>query len=558
MDGQIKPIVSEYEYIMEDEAYEVAVESGEPFRCVFFDAKSQSLKSAACENADSAGDQCSCVGSSCYEQQNLNELYSSYNYYCKIRRKANNSIGRKINQCVVDTASQFATKDSIAYYREVLDRVEDDGLRIINFEDSSIYKNFVESLPLDDPTVYTVPKSVANQIYTDLGLDGNNELFSVNVAPPIGAGNYLPSTHFKIASDTCFATEPMLPTGKSKEEREAKKQEAARISKFAKYGCGGIRAELERYYLSGVWTNRPMEVTADGELSAYDNDAAYEEQTVTEPEVKTAFFSARESCRMYEQSLITIRDVQYGLFDTQMQNYIEDNIAKMINNKLKSAKSMSDALIGLQKTDLDIGELVYKTEQATSEAKSAAEQGLVDMQTQYEGKKADATLNAEHAQQALTQEVINNNASKMKIACYNLMSDSYRAICTSYATCFHYVEGGVTHIQPNPTFLNWLSDIMSLYKVKASRTGGEVIARYNFKSSAAKNETSAYTGAPDTHITVDCTNVPGFEDIEIFSVILAESYNNCLNTDKNVSACNTLRTKVQEKIDGLVKGGDAE
>ena len=200
MDLQISGFLSKYSYLGEDASVEAVQETGEPLRCIYY----HDLDNNSTAESD------------------VNALYFAYNYYCTAVPTTLN--GRPINKCQykADNAGTakavYATKNSYAYYKEAYDRLEADELKIINFEQTNLYKNKISKLGLSES--YTISADDVSDLMSSLGIsptvstDSNGgttyDLFSINVAPPMGSGSLTPSGLFEKAHSICMG-EMSLP-----------------------------------------------------------------------------------------------------------------------------------------------------------------------------------------------------------------------------------------------------------------------------------------------------------------------------------------------------------
>jgi|GEM_PF-6090358 len=180
-----------------------------------------------------------------------------------------------------------------------------------------------------DYSVFYAPGSFSDSsrmaprdIYTDLGLQRTNALFSINVVPPIGAGELFPNYLFGRASDYCFDG-----TRRGKNAAEMKKFQQFNRHKTILAGCGDHRDNLERYYLASLWPN------AQG------------------VPVEQTFLSAKRSCDIYEQALVSVRDRFFGEFDTKMKNYLEDAVAQVLASHLKQVSKIATIAESFQEWD---------------------------------------------------------------------------------------------------------------------------------------------------------------------------------------------------------------
>ena len=185
----------------------------------------------------------------CSNQKDMNELYLSYNYYCDLETSEVGVAGMPVNKCNLTKAkggtnknSVFATKDSYAYYAEANRRVSAGELKIINFEQTDLFKNKISKLGLENWDMMsltgetcsladgteckkgdkncTCTNSVSD-LMTDLGLSSDSEIFSINVVPPVGAGSMDPGAMFNKASDICFGQQVFKLAGKKATDEES-------------------------------------------------------------------------------------------------------------------------------------------------------------------------------------------------------------------------------------------------------------------------------------------------------------------------------------------------
>ena len=408
MDSHIEPTTRYLEWLVggtdiitraaipPDEAYLAVIDTGAPFRCVFWDPMSPSLRAPVFSPTNPpscnpptwtpptgsrvgtennwvewvraapgrrfdgfvpGNDRCHCVGPYCFEMMDMNQLHSAYNFFCRIQRRWRNSIGRWGNQCAIETAGTFATRYSIAYYREVLRRVDEGELRMINIEDSAFFQNFISALNLtNDISRNMISRQARNQTFGALGLAEETELFSINVSPPVGSGTFIAGGALERALNDCF--NPELALADEIPNNQLRNQTNLRRQQFNNLGCHAMRDPLIRYYLTGMWQNlEPVEGAADdrtfafaaenradGVLGGGTETARQVMMRGTGREVRTSFLSARDSCHMYELALMSVRDMQFGLFDTEMQNFIEDSLYTILTNRLNEVRRMQDVV----------------------------------------------------------------------------------------------------------------------------------------------------------------------------------------------------------------------
>lgn len=505
MDNQISSTISKYNFLADDEALNVALDTGQPFRCAFYDDTSVLLKTdknllnddkSVCINSDA---------NNCYTQKGVNELYSSYNYYCDINRKLKNNIGRKINQCDLAYASTFATKYSIAYYDEVLKRLYGDGLQMINLESSTIYKNFLSQLNLKNIDNYIIDSDISNEILNELSLGTETELFSVNVVPPIGANNYLASSQFNTATKKCFSTQEATGT---------KAEKAAIVSRniiadYLNTNCASLKNNMERYYLTGRWEG--VSLDSDGK-----------QINGSETDIETDFFSAKESCSLYEQALVSVRDAKYGEFDNQMQNWIEDNIAKMVKKKIKTTSALSSAENSLIALDQSITLEQEKTAREISYNKKKAEGELSIATTKSNIAKQEAQRQNTQSNLELAKLYSSNYSQKAISACGEMIKASYDNICGSDGSkC-------LSNTLTSTSFYDWTSSIGGM-GIKLTVNGNIVKSTdADYDKYVPTKANSADKTKEEGYYSISCSQMDAFNYTNPF-------FNSVINTAKNIS-----------------------
>ncbi|MGN0929165.1 MAG: hypothetical protein ACI4N3_00820 [Alphaproteobacteria bacterium] len=529
MDDKISTIISKHSFLSDDEALNTALDTGQPFRCVYYDTNSNLLKSDTNLLND---DKSICINSdanNCYTQRGVNELYSSYNYYCDINRALKNNIGRKINQCNLSHANTFATKYSVAYYNEVLSRMNGDGLQMINLENSTIYKNFLTQLDLKNLDSYVLDPSISVEVFNELNLDQETELFSINVVPPVGANNYLAGSQFNTVSNSCFVVQDT--TGMTTAQRKAA-IERNQLTDYLKGNCSSLKSNLERYYLTGKWKGVQLDENGNQINS-------------TAEDIQSDFFSAKDSCNLYEQALISVRDSKYGEFDNQMQNWIEDNIAKMIQKKIKSTSSLTQAETALKSLDDTISFDREKTAQEISFNKLKTESEIDVANTQYNIALQQAKTQTNIAQKDLAKTYVNNYSKAVLTKCSTMVKDSYDSVCGSNGSkCF----SETTILTP---YYTWISDI-SQRAIKISRNGNIIPSHTNNKATTGYDnyvitkENSSDKTKTEGYYPLYCVDVPSFNyKMSLFVSIIANV--KALNTTVGENVEDNLKTNFPEK-----------
>ncbi|MGN0929411.1 MAG: hypothetical protein ACI4N3_02090, partial [Alphaproteobacteria bacterium] len=395
MDAQIDPIISNYAYLSDDEAVQAMQETKDPLRCIYYnsanvkglfvngDSKYCTDESILAERKGVSIDTTTGGVKSkktnkedkfnnlnfCSNQRDINDLYMSYNYYCDLDESAVGVSGMPINKCNLKKATSksndgktgnnktdvFATNDSYAYYNEANRRVEAGELKIINFEQTNLFKNKIAPLGLENwdrmsltsgstevcknangsscskgsaDCICTIENSVSD-LLSDLGLGSNSngsELFSINVVPPVGAGNLNPGSQYEKARNICFGMTTFKIAGKTATDNENTIKSAINYLS-ANCTSPAVRTDLERYYIAGtavkpcdddyvynaasnkcIYTGSDTDTTIEAEKEPHTSD---EEDVELE---QTDFLSAKASCDLYEQTLISTRNKAYADF----------------------------------------------------------------------------------------------------------------------------------------------------------------------------------------------------------------------------------------------------
>lgn len=336
MDLQINGFISKYSYLSDDPAIEAINETGDPLRCVYYHDL---------DNPTTVPD------------GNINKLYYAYNYYCSPQKTTGPS-GEPLMGCVydVDAGDVFATKGSYAFYKEAWDRLEAGELKIINFEKTELYAKKLKDydMAMYDAGKFNITQSETDELLAGLGLKPETEngeatddvpLFSVNVAPPTGAGSFDPAGMFQKAHEICTGR-ANVPTAKTSgmsatEISELQKER----NKVRGATCSAQEEAMKAYYMTGV--------AEDGSESS--------------------FLSAQKSCKNYESALISSRSQIYAKFLDSMTNYLDANVAKLLQREAKDSAIIANSFNTLRQQDLDNQLSVLETETEMAQAKAQAQ-----------------------------------------------------------------------------------------------------------------------------------------------------------------------------------------
>ncbi len=602
MDIQIANIISSYPYLADDPAVQSIQETGDPLRCIYYD----NAKVEEIFGSDITGKYCSSdlmakrqtvsiddkTGNSskdgifnnlnfCSNQKNVNELYMAYNYYCDLDSSEVSALGMPINKCNIVGAkgdkkgkkstltikkndnnevnnedidfaksknSVFATKDSMAYYAEANRRVENGELKIINFEKTNLFKNKISKMNLENWDMMSLDYEDTNDLLADLGLTADeNELFSINVVPPVGAGNLNPAGVFKKASDICFSKANIKLAGKKATESESKLQTL--VNQLA--GCDGVesRADLERYYLAGTWRQDcpdgyyldSLGNTCISLTDKSDTKEKYTAEQVAKGEAElmdTDFLSAKKSCDMYEQTLISTRNAEYGKFDTQLKNYIEDEVAKLIKRKTKDLNTIASAFQSLQQMDADISINLANMKADIANAKSEAEIAILSAELNLDTKKLEVDKQAIAQRKERAKMYLETYPREIIGACIPKTMASVQAVCgKNYTECIQGLDNFFVNLK-QPKKLETLANMVNMQSIYMDVKGNVISANGCYEISQQEKCVKKADGSVISGLdTKDaCENASGFYEWKTVEDKKEVEYSLCStpqeNTDK--------------------------
>ncbi len=355
MDLQIPNIVSKFAYLSDDVGLEALSESGEPLRCVYY------------HNLEGSSD-------SFNNKKDINGLYFAYNYYCSTVEEVGES-GQPVMKCEFNTNSgnskMFATKNSYAFYKETFDRLQAGELKIVNFDKSSLYQKYIKDMNLDK--VITIEPADVSDLFKGMGLEtgvaseGSTDLFSVSVAPPVGAGSLVPATVYQKAHDICVG-ELKVPSAKDLGLTSAQLDElkVAR-NKVKGSSCVDQIDAIKDYYINGI---------------------------SIETSEESSYYSAKKSCLAYESALLSVRNDVYAKFLDNMTNYLSDNIAKLVSKEAKSSSTIASAFntLKIQNQENKLAELETQNEMKVMEIEMAAKMDKMEREAEAEKKRLDAEM----------------------------------------------------------------------------------------------------------------------------------------------------------------------
>jgi hypothetical protein len=223
------------------------------------------------------------------------------------------------------------------------------------------------------PTDYDDPALAPRDIFSDLGLQRSSSLFSINVVPPLSAGNLFPEDLFNKASEYCLDGSSKSLYGAERAEKEEYRDFNKLKAQLLACRESGHQSDMERYYLTGFWPKKGAARQDGGTYAETD----YEE---------TTFMSARKSCDVYEQTLVTVRDQAYASFDTQMKNYLEEELAKIIKKKVNDLTTIAGVASSLIMDDAD--RTIANLAMTTKRMEQAQEKKLKELEKKNELTKA--------------------------------------------------------------------------------------------------------------------------------------------------------------------------
>jgi hypothetical protein len=390
-----------------------------------------------------------------------------------------------------------------------------------------------------------MPKNAVSDLFVDLGLTvGGKELFSINVAPPLGAGTLDAAGTFKQASDVCFSGIRLSSTERTKLAGANLGELQTSIDRMRACAASFSRTQLEQYYLSGIWYELCDDEYVYNEASKKCENPGDPSDTMDANDPKTAgsynpvltdFHSASKSCESFELALMSSRSQEFGKFDTALKNYIEENIARLIQKKTRDMAKISQAFMSVK-------ELNDSMQQSLLQMKINAHK----MQTQIMLDIMQAELDLDEMRMNMTRQEINHRRERAK-----MFSEAYRnqirAVCMPkiYAVliaAWQGQNGGVFDIKANTimitndgsmgqnivagianqsVFINQKGDIRTSSPVKRGLTSSPNAMKYTPTIDGATANTSLPEGAQteilnrpegmDEYERIFCADMPDYE-----------------------------------------------
>ncbi len=404
LDTQIKAYLAKYSYLNEDAAVEALQETGDPIRCAYFDK-------------EFAGDN---------SKKNINELYFSYNYFCDSVTTVTGESGQPVYECTANnTTNAFATKNSSAYYKETLRRLDANELVLLNFGETTLGQNINKKIAANE-VITSVSSADLEQMFEELGVsekeldnldnkEGNKkgnektvEMFSISVVPPISAGSLNPKGLFQKAHNICMKLDRLdeKGIGLSSEDLASLK---SYIQKLSQSNCRNDYESSDlkqnryaKYYQNGEWKTCPngYRYNADAETCEAKAGVTSEDGVAVTPQTyDTGFLSAKASCDSYQQSLISARTQLYAKFKDRMKNYINQNISQLIKKEvsnqsvLASAQGEMNRIVAEAEVDFSKVKAETTLQKAEAEAK-VAEAAMKAAETKAKSVETTAAANA--------------------------------------------------------------------------------------------------------------------------------------------------------------------
>ncbi|MDR1008845.1 MAG: hypothetical protein LBL52_01170 [Rickettsiales bacterium] len=664
MDLQIKPYVAKYDYLAKDEATKQIQNSSDPLRCIYYD-ESYAKKLYSTTNLKqyckpptatttatgwaqvtvpttptAAGAKTTVeLPNFCSGQRQLNELYLTYNYYCKLGSMSVDSRGTPVQRCEKLTAASnsFATKQSYAYYKEATRRVDDGELKIINFEQTSLYKDKIRGILTDceidgqasktaqaynekcaedavknwqkfslmgtdsagnlkyvdpvakknviakltitgangttqtaagDAATKTISESttyvyedgsgdvpaanvaklqviqVTDDLVTDLGLDTGDgaRIFSINVAPPATAGSLEPSGLFQKASDLCFSGIKTLPDSDKKFLGTKVADEVQQyITNLRKCGDSiASRDDLERYYMTGAWAdpceegysynetsnkcvNKENRLDVKNPLTMADLDTNGGEEAdpdapapapTAPPELKLAdshFLSAKRSCDVYENALIATRNKAYGDFDTALSNYIEDNVAKIIQRKNKDQATVANSFMSVVQTNTDIAIAKQKMNMEAYKMKNQALMEIMQADIDIDNKRNEMTLAQMEASRARASAMAGKYSAAMTPMCSTKVRSVFTSVCgADWNNCG--AEDSRQFMIKNRNAIQEIAAGVANQSVYVNKDGDVQAKEEEAVTVAGQADLQSITGALEGYERIYCVDLPNYEN----------------------------------------------
>ena len=253
-----------------------------------------------------------------------------------------------------------------------------------------------------DVSKHSVSPSDVSGMLEQLGLDtstttSETTFFSVNVAPPVGAGTLNPKGVFQKAHEICMGN-GQFPTTASSGLGESDLNDLKKhVKVLSSTSCQSLNDEYIAYYQEGKWEGCP----SGYKYSSTDDTCVSKtnkEETAELTEVDTGFLSAAKSCASLEQSLISSRDQMYAKFQDQLTNYLNDNLAKLIKKEAKNESTITNAVSNLYTADANNKSTIVKAKADAEKTKLLAEVETKKIKADAQVQQAEADAQIAEAQ----------------------------------------------------------------------------------------------------------------------------------------------------------------
>ena len=124
------------------------------------------------------------------------------------------------------------------------------------------------------------------------------------------------------------------------------------------------------------------------------------------------------------------RNNAYAKFDTQLKNYIDDEVAKLVKKKSKDLKTVADSFSSLKQTDTDITVMDKELEVEKLTSISEAQIAKMNAEANISKTRADTAKVVADAQSQLKNNIIASFSKNILNSCATLTKDSYKKIET--------------------------------------------------------------------------------------------------------------------------------
>jgi len=319
-----------------------------------------------------------------FRNKDANYLYLGYNYFCGITENVD-EYGITMNDCIIAqnalaSRAPFATKASTQYFLEAAFRMENgesrDGIpfRILNFQDSALYRNKISRMGLDTLEKYLVRNEDVNDLRRELGItpDEMDQFFSVSVPVPSNFVRVNGAGLLNEGTRLCLSGSRLSPTDQAKfgDANSQKLQQALRVlqrctkpsnndtqtapglahdNNIALQSQQGehdnpITLAYQMFYLAGIEPH-----VGQGARTSANNDGRNAANSVVGD-----FHSVVRSCQAYESNLAAARGAAYARMVDFFNNFLEENLAKLIRGSTRNVRTIATEFAGLRTLDSEL------------------------------------------------------------------------------------------------------------------------------------------------------------------------------------------------------------